>query len=258
MRALLMLLAGVLTLVGASASAMDFPPLSGRVVDAANILAPDTEAQLTQQLAALQTQSGHQLVVATLPSLDGNDVADVGYQLGRAWGIGDKEHNDGVILLVAPNERRVTIAVGYGLEATLTDALSASIIRNQITPRFREGNYDAGVLAGVAAIAHQIELPPDQAAQVARQAAQSSRESGNASWGGIIFWVFVILIIVFIFSRGGSRGSRYGRGPVVIWGGGSDFGGGGSSWGGGSGWGGGGGFSGGGGSFGGGGASGGW
>ena len=137
-----------------------FPALSGRVVDAANIISPATEAALTARLATLETQTRRQLVVATVPSLGGQDVADYGYLLGRSWGIGNRERNDGVILLIAPNERRMHIAVGYGLEPVLTDALSAQIIRNDITPAFKQGDYDGGITAGVNAIARQIMLTP--------------------------------------------------------------------------------------------------
>jgi uncharacterized protein len=249
----------------APAAAQQFPALSGRVVDAANILSAETETALTARLEALETQSQRQLVVATIPDLEGYDVADYGYRLGRAWGIGDKDRNDGVILLIAPNERRMRIEVGYGLEPVLTDALSAEIIRNEITPRFRDGDFDGGVTAGVEAIARQITLPPEEAQAIAASAAEQSDGAGAVPL--ILFWIFVAIVIfvIVIGNRGG--GKRYnakrrrGGGPVIIWGGGSPgWGSSSSSWGGGGGFGGGGfgGFSGGGGSFGGGGASGGW
>lgn len=253
------LLAVALTALAAlPAAAQNFPALSGRVVDAANILSPETETRLTTELTALETQSQRQLVVATVPDLEGNDIADYGYRLGREWGIGDKERNDGVLLLIAPNERRMHIAVGYGLEPVLTDALSAAIIRDEITPKFRDGDFDGGVSAGVAAIARQITLPPEEAQRIAAAAEASEADDGKI--GMIIFWVFVILFVLLVIlgSRGGGKRTKGRHGPVIIWGGGGS----GSDWGGGSSWssggGGFGGFSGGGGSFGGGGASGGW
>ena len=118
-----------------------FPPLTGRVVDNANLLTPADEAELTQRLEALQQASSRQLVVATVPDLQGYPIEDYGYQLGRAWGIGQKEANNGIILLVAPNERRVRIEVGYGLEPIVTDALSYVIINEQILPRFKANDY---------------------------------------------------------------------------------------------------------------------
>lgn len=244
----------------APAAAQQFPALSGRVVDAANILSAETESDLTARLEALETQSQRQLVVATIPDLEGDDVADYGYRLGRAWGIGDKDRNDGVILLIAPNEQRMRIEVGYGLEPVLTDALSAEIIRNVITPRFRDGDFDGGVTAGVEAIARQLTLPPEEAQAIAASAAEQSEGSSGAPLA--LFWVFVMIVIFIIIVGNRGGGKRYnakrrrGGGPVIIWGGGSPgWGSSSSSWGGGGGFGG---FSGGGGSFGGGGASGGW
>lgn len=254
-------LALLAAMVAVPAYALTFPSLSGRVVDNANILSPETEAALTTRLAALEQQSRRQLVVATIADLEGNDIADYGYQLGRAWGIGGRDANDGTLLIVAPNDRKVRIEVGYGLEATLTDALTAQIIRDQITPRFRDGDFDGGITAGVDAIARQIELPPDQARAVAAAAAQSdgAAQSGDGAVGGAIIVVFFFIVIFIIFSSQRRGGRRYGAGPVIVWGGDSGP----SNWGS-SGGGfrssdfGGGGFSGGGGSFGGGGSSGSW
>jgi uncharacterized protein len=246
------------------AVAQTFPKLTGQVVDDANLLDPAQEQQLTAKLAALATQSGRQLVVATIPSLQDYDIADYGYRLGRAWGIGDKAKNDGALLIIAPNERKVRIEVGYGMEGVLTDAVSSRIIRNDITPRFKAGDFPGGIDAGAERIAKILALPPDEAAAYAKQAEAAERDrSDDGSSVMLIFWVIVILFFVLpmIFGRRGGRRYRGGAGPVILWGpsigggGGSGWGGGGgSSWGGGDG----GGFSGGGGSFGGGGASGGW
>ncbi len=250
---------------GASVNAQTFPALSGRVVDQANLLDPAQEAALTAKLTALETKTQRQMVVATVSDLHGYDIADYGYQLGRKWAIGGKGRNDGLILLVAPNQRKVRVEVGYGLEATITDALSDDIIRNDIVPRFKAGDYPGGIIAGSNRLVTQMQLPPEEAAKIAAQAKQQSRKSGGGiNISGILFWVFIFIFIILpilrSFGRNGGRRHRSGGvGPVIIWGG-NDWGGGGggSSWGGGSGFGGGGGFSGGGGSFGGGGASGGW
>src|SRR5690349_9249170 len=126
-------------------AAPTFPNLSGRVVDAANIIPPDVEARLDQKLAALETQSHRQLVVATLPDLQGYDIADYGYQLGRAWGIGSKQKNDGALLIVAPKERKLRIEVGYGLEGVLTDGMSSLIINQTILPKFKQGDMPGGI-----------------------------------------------------------------------------------------------------------------
>ncbi|MBJ7409930.1 MAG: TPM domain-containing protein, partial [Phenylobacterium sp.] len=118
-------LALALVLPTVALAAPNFPPLTGRVVDNAEILSPAAEARLTQELATLEQQTAHQLVVATLPDLQGYEIEDYGYQLLRTWGVGRKEQDDGAILIVAPNQRKVRIEVGYGLEPVLTDALSS-------------------------------------------------------------------------------------------------------------------------------------
>ena len=247
-------------------SAQSFPELSGRVVDAADLLSPQQEAELTQRLEALEQASSRQLVVATIRDLEGYPVEDYGYRLGRHWGIGQSEANNGTILLVAPNDRKVRIEVGYGLEPIVTDAISHQIIQETILPRFREDDMAGGIMAGADALIEQLGAPPEVAEQRAIAAAERQRAAASDEGGsffGVIFWLIVLAFILIPMMRGGRRGRRYGRrrrgGPVVIWGGGWG-GGSGGGWGGsGGGWGGGsGGFSGGGGSFGGGGASGSW
>ena len=269
---LLMLL--MLALSGNIALAQTFPALTGRIVDEANLLDPAQEAALTVKLEGLETRTKRQFVVATLNSLQGYDIADYGYQLGRHWaigqdGLGEAEKDNGAILIIAPNERKLRIEVGYGLEPVLTDGFSSSVIRNDITPSFKAGDFAGGIDIGVDKIITQIELPPQEAAKVAAEAAKSQKKSSRGGGlGSVMFWLFIffffILPIITSIRRQGRkyRGKRdddddddnWG-GPVIIWGGGSGFGGG-SSWGGGGGNFGG--FSGGGGGFGGGGASGGW
>ena len=264
-------LCGLLSLTAAPAAAQTFPALTGRVVDQADIIPAAEEAALNSQLEQIETQTGHQFVVATVNSLDGNDISDYGYRLGREWKIGDAERDDGVVFLIAPNERRMNISVGYGLEPVLTDAMSGRIIRDIVTPRFKANDYPGGIQAGVNAIAEQIRLTPEEAAARAAAVDKAERDrAGQGNFGGLFFIgfiIFVFFIIPWLTSRAG-RGRKRRRGawdaPIIIWGG-NDWGGGGgggSSWGGGGGgWSGGGGFggfSGGGGSFGGGGASGGW
>ena len=261
-----------LLLLASPATAQTFPKLAGNpVVDQADIIPAGEEAALNTQLLELEKKTGHQLVVATVSDLEGRDVADYGYRLGREWQIGDAEKDDGVVFLIAPNERRMHIAVGLGLEPVLTDAMSGRIIRDTITPRFKANDYPGGIQAGVNAIAEQIQLSPEEAAARAQAAAAQERDrADDGNFGGLFFVGFIIFIffILPMLARIGRRGKKRRRGrpwdaPIIIWGG-DDWGGGsgGSSWGGG-GWGGGGGggfggFSGGGGSFGGGGASGGW
>src|SRR5271157_2756939 len=136
-------------LAGAALAAMSFPPLTGRVVDQAKILSPVASADLERKLTDLEQKSGIQLVVATVPSLGGEEIEPYANELFRAWKLGEAKKNDGVLLLVAPKERRVRIEVGYGLEGTLTDAVSSLIIANAIAPRFKAGDFDGGVTRGV-------------------------------------------------------------------------------------------------------------
>ncbi|MCE7797515.1 TPM domain-containing protein [Sphingobium sufflavum] len=266
--ALLLLLALATALVPTLAHAQDFPALTGRVVDGANLLDPAGEQALDARLAALEKDTGRQLVVATIPDLQGRDIADYGYRLGRVWGIGAKGRNDGALLIVAPNERRVRIEVGYGLEGVLTDATSALIIANAITPRFKAGDFPGGITAGVEEIGALLKLTPEEAkARAAAMAAEADRQEGSSDvMSAVIVLLFVGLFVVLPLVSRARGGKRYGGGgigaaPIILWGPGlgggrdDDHGGGfGGFGGGGSG----GGFSGGGGSFGGGGASGGW
>ena len=242
-------------------AAPTFPPLTGRVVDDAHILSPDAQRDLTTKLENLETTTGRQLVVATVPSLQGYPIEDYGYQLGRTWGIGEKGKNTGAILLVAPTERKVRIEVGYGLEPVLTDALSSVIIQSAILPKFRDGDMPGGIVDGTNAIVEQLTLPADQAKARVVQASQPERHKAQ---GSPIVGFLVFLFIVFVFSglfRG--RRGRSGLSSALPWiilgalnngGRGGGWSGGGNDWGGGGG----GGFSGGGGSFGGGGSSGSW
>jgi uncharacterized protein len=244
-----------LLLVATAAAALSFPPLTGRVVDAAGILSPEARAGLEPKLAALEEKSGIQLVVATVPSLEGQAIEPYANQLFRAWKLGEADRNNGVLLLVAPNERRVRIEVGYGLEGTLTDALSSVIIANAITPRFRAGDFGDGVTRGVDDII--TVLTTDASEWEARPELRLDREPGAEIPG----WLVIGGLLAFIALSVVSPGFRRFAGNVLLGillssGGGRGRGGysGGGSWGGGGG----GGFSGGGGSSGGGGASGGW
>jgi uncharacterized protein len=239
------------------------------VVDNAHLLSVSQTMDITSKLAALEAGTGRQLVVATVPSLEGKTIEDYGYRLGRTWAIGQKGKDDGVLLLVAPTEHKVRIETGYRARVFVTDAVSSVIIRDGITPKFKAGDMGGGIAAGVDQLVQFMSLPAAEMQK--RAAAIGDQEKQRASRGGspgivpIIFWMIIILFVIMPIVRGvGGRrygGRRGGVGPVILWGSGLGGlgGGGGSSWGGGGGFGGGGGgFSGGGGSFGGGGSSGGW
>jgi uncharacterized protein len=250
----IMLAVALALFIGSAAAEPTFPALTGRVVDGADLLSDSDKAAIATDLKALEDKSSDQLVVVTLPSLQGYPIEDFGYRLGRHWGIGTAKLNNGVLLIVAPNERKVRIEVGTGLEGTLTDALSKVIIENAILPRFRQGDFAGGIETGVRDIA--LVLTGDAAEVEARAKARKEAEDPVIPWLFIILWIAILIWIAYSFwrsTRYAAPGGRSGRtGPIFIPGPGWDRGGG---WSGGSS---GGGFSGGGGSFGGGGASGGW
>ena len=218
----------------------EFPPLSGRVVDRAELLDAPTEARLNQLLAAHEQASGEQLVVVTVANLQGVAIEDFGYQLGRHWGIGQKGEDNGALLLVARDERKLRIEVGYGLEGRLTDAQSSVIINQIITPAFKAGDYAKGISDGVAAILQVLGGEPVAASP------QPKEEQAKA----IPFFVMLLIVLGLI---GGGRGGRRGLLLGGLLAAGLGRGGSGGGFGGGGG-----GFGGGGGGFGGGGASGGW
>lgn len=230
-------LLALLLLCATAQAAIQFPALSGRVVDNAGLLGAGARQRLDAQLAAHENATTNQVVVVTLESLQGYPIEDFGYQLGRHWGIGQKDRNNGVLLLIAPNERKLRIEVGYGLEGELTDAISANIINTIIAPAFKRGQFDDGITAGASAIIDALGGKYEM----------RKPKSAAVKLPGWVVLLFVLFIIFFNMFGGGSYLRRSGFGHRR--GGYGGFGGGGF---------GGGGFGGGGGGFGGGGASGGW
>ncbi|UAK26690.1 TPM domain-containing protein [Sphingomonas nostoxanthinifaciens] len=236
----------------APASAQTFPKFTGLVTDAANILPADRKAALQAKLEALQRQTKRQLVVATIPDLQGYAIEDYGYRLLRAWGVGLKGADNGAILIIAPSDRRIRVEIGYGLEPVLTDALSSIIIRRDIVPAFKAGDIPGGIEAGVDALDQQLRLPDDKAkAKVAAAKAEFDKVHQRGRQGhipfGMIFWL-VIVGVIFVSSIGRRVGGQryYGGGggsnwPIWLWAASelmdSDRHRGGGGWGGGSGWG---------------------
>lgn len=290
MRRLLVLLATLIALLAAPpalAQPYELPPRpDGPIYDGADMLSPATEAELDQRLRDYNAGTGQAIIVATVPSLDGEVIEPYATALYGEWGIGGEQRDTGLLLLIARDDRKMRIEVGYGLHPYFGGIMAGRVIGDTITPRFKEGNFDAGVSDGVDAIlAHLANSPQDAIAieEAAAAAAAQERENGGGFpvgaliWGGVIFFFFVLPAL-----RGGGRGKRRFRrsgpwgdaardiilweaGKAIVrglsdgddWGGGGGFGGGG--FGGGDFGGGGGGFGGfGGGMSGGGGASGGW
>lgn len=260
---LLVALAAILVFQAAFAEPR-FPALAGRIVDEAALLSRADKAELEQELAALEQKSTDQLVVYTASSLQGYEIEDFGYQLGRAWAIGQKGTNNGVILIVAPKERKVRIEVGRGLEPQLTDALSKLIIENAILPGFRRGDFAAGIKAGVRDIRDVLLGDAEAVKERARRSAPRSPGGSGLPLAFLVAFILFAFMVVWLQAQETAHPSRVARdrrGRNPGWRS-ADWGSGAGGWSGGGGGGGGnsggGGWSGGGGDFGGGGASGGW
>ncbi|HXG81511.1 MAG TPA: TPM domain-containing protein, partial [Sphingomicrobium sp.] len=192
------------------AHAQSFPDHGGKaVVDQAGLLSPQQVADLDAKAKALLGQTGRPFVVATVKSLEGLTVEDYGYRLGRHWGLGGKEEDDGVILLVAPNERKVRIETGYGAEGILPDIVAGRIIRDTIIPRFKEGDMAGGIVAGANAIHEQLRLSPEEVQQQVGQASAERRARDiDINPIPIIFMVIVFFVLIGSIARA-SGGRRY-------------------------------------------------
>ncbi len=234
-------LVAIVLLLNISAFAQRAVPAHGGVWvhDEANVLSRGTVAQLEQILKAERDSTSNQMAILIVPSLEGEDIDGFSIRVGEAWKAGDVKKDNGVIFIVSIQDRKMRIEVGQGLEGVLTDALSSRINRNEVAPQFRQGNYDAGVLAGTIAIIQAIkgtyvnESPP-----------QRGKRGSRSPWGTVL----LIIIIIIAMSRrkggGGGMGGYWaagaagallgGAGRSDSWGSGSDFGGGGGFGGGGS------------------------
>lgn len=234
------LVALLCTLVAAFTAS--FPELAGRIVDQANIITPDTRSALEPKLADLETKSGIQLVVATVASLEGQEIEPYANELFRSWKLGEKTKNNGVLLLVAPNQRRVHIEVGYGLEGTLTDALAKVIITNAIAPRFKTGDFNGGVSRGVDDIITVLTV--DASEWQKRPSLRLDSQQVPRSVGFILIalliglvtlfvvspgsrWILLNVALAMLLNSGGSRSGGFSRGGYS--GGGGSSGGGGAS-----------------------------
>ncbi|AGF74574.1 putative membrane protein [Bartonella australis AUST/NH1] len=188
-----------------------YPSLTGRINDVARLLDDATIEDLTKKLAALEEKAGDQVVVVTIPSLSGMDIETYSNSLFRIWSLGQKQINNGVLLVVAPNERRVRIEVGYGLEGELTDAISTVIINNFILPNFREGNYRKGIIEAIDAIINVITNNDsdftyrikEQAKiiEIKRKQAEKEQMIANAIIFLVFFAVIGLPILAMIFGK---------------------------------------------------------
>jgi len=179
----------------AADAAIEFPKLTGRVVDNASLLSASTEQTLIGKLAGYEQSTTNQIVVVTLESLQGYTIEDFGYQLGRHWGIGQKEKDNGALLIVAPKERKVRIEVGYGLEGVLTDAYSHNIIQSKILPLFKQNQYEQGIVAGTDAIINVI----GGTYQITKVKKESFDKEDQNNLVGIVIISYIISLLLGIF-----------------------------------------------------------
>jgi uncharacterized protein len=221
----------LMLLAPARAEEPDIPNLVSYANDPAGIIPPEDESRLDNKLAYFWRDTGRQVVFVTVPDLQGYNIEDYGIQLARKWRIGRKGLNDGVILIVAPKERKVRIEVGYGVEGTLTDGMSWLIIQQKIVPKFKDGDMVGGIEAGLDGIMEQLKLSPEEAARLAKEADAAKAKDEEGSGTG---WLVLVGVIVFFFAivlfcsrnykpqpyaraQGGKR-SRRSDGGVVLWG----------------------------------------
>ncbi len=235
-----------LLFVGFSAFAANFPALTGRIVDQANVIPADTRAAIQQKLVSLEQKSGIQLVVATVNSLDGEEIEPYANELFRTWQLGEKAKNNGVLLLVAPKENKVRIEVGYGLEGTLTDALSKVIITNAMAPRFKTGDFGGGISRGVDDIITVLTTDSSEWQQKPSLRLDHQQSPDPVIWwllgiGVVVIglsivspgfrWFFFNIVLNMLLSSGSSGSSSSGSSDSFSGGGGSSGGGGASgSW----------------------------
>jgi uncharacterized protein len=195
-RHIISLTLSLLVLLSPSAFALDVPLLTGRIVDLANLLPSDVAASLSAELAEHERKTGNQIAVLTLPSLEGEPLEEFSHRAATTWKLGRGGIDNGVLLLVVPGERRIRIEVGYGLEGALTDAKSSQIIRREIVPHFKSGDFARGITAGLKAIMGTIEgtytLPDDA----------PGKSEQNGPWE-ILFIAVVIGAFVGGFLLGG-------------------------------------------------------
>ncbi|MBP5089586.1 TPM domain-containing protein, partial [Pseudomonas chlororaphis] len=190
---------------------LKFPALSGRVVDNAQMIEPAVRQQLTQELASHEQSTGEQVVVVTLPDLQGTSIEDFGYQLGRYWGIGQKDKNNGALLIVARDDRKLRIEVGYGLEDRLTDAQSSVIIHQVITPAFKTGNFSKGISDGVSAMLLVLGGNPLDEPSTAYE---GGSEFFDRHPGALVFLVLLFIVTIFVCQLLGILPSGGGGVPI--------------------------------------------
>jgi len=215
----------VMALAG-PATAQDYPPRpEGPVYDGADIISAATEAQLDQRLRDYNRETGQALIVATIPSLDGANLEQYATGLFAEWGIGGAARDQGLLLLIVPEDKKMRIEVGYGLHPYFGGIMAGRVIRDDITPRFKEGDFDGGIVAGIDAITAHLAKTPAEAAAIEEAArAAEAQEGGGGFPIGVLLWPAIMFIFFVLPMLGRVRGKRYRRsgvagavGEVLLW-----------------------------------------
>ena len=225
-----LLLSALVALVAVPVAAQaELPPRpDGPVYDGAEMLSATTEQQLDERLRAYNAQTGHAIIVATVPSLGGEPIEPYATRLFSTWGIGGAKRDTGLLLLISRDDRKVRIEVGYGLHPYFGGIMAGRVIRETITPAFKQGDFDGGVIRGVDAILSHLANSPEDAIAIeeAAQAAEAQRSSeGGFPIGGLIWFAFIFFFFILPMLRGGRRRKRrYRRGPwgdtardIILW-----------------------------------------
>ncbi|BCW92867.1 MAG: hypothetical protein KatS3mg007_0761 [Thermoanaerobaculum sp.] len=180
-----------------AAAALEVPYLSGRVNDLVGLLNEETRARLEQKLAGLEQATGAQMAVLIIPSLEGESLEDFSHRVASTWQLGQKGKDNGVLFLIAKNDRKMRLEVGYGLESVLTDATCRRILDNLVRPRFRAGDFAGGIEAGVEAVAKVIQ---GQALPEEAQKTRKEKPGGELGFFGTLFFLGIFLLVVGMFS----------------------------------------------------------
>ena len=199
----------IMLLTSSILSAADIPYLTGRVTDNAQILSPTTSQSLTESLKAYESRTGNQIVVLTIPTIDGENIEEYAIKVFEAWKLGQKGKDNGILIVVVPNDRRMRIEVGYGLEGTLTDGMAGQIIRLVMTPKFKNGDYNGGIIDGTRAVMDVLdggELPVS--ASVKEESSGFNFEGPDLPikerilFGAFIFGIIGLFTVIAILTPG--------------------------------------------------------
>jgi len=198
-----------ITLLGFGASnvhAADIPKFSAPVVDKANILSANVESALNQSLESFRRASGPQIAILTVSSTGNQSIEDFSVDVARKWGLGDKTRDDGVLLVIAFDDRRLRFETGSGIEGELTDVEAGRIIDGIIAPQLKAGNPDAAVLDGASAVISELSAAPGETVTIDAAATSDAQSTGGNIFFTIIFFIFFLFAMVMFVIRGRQRG----------------------------------------------------